>query len=34
MILLLLWLGIKMSMPPLYFVILFVAFLWRLYHDD
>ena len=34
MIILLLWLGVKLSMPPLYFIILFAAFVWRLLIDD
>lgn len=33
MIILLLWLGIKLSMPPLYFIILAVAFIWKLLDD-
>ncbi len=33
MIILLLWLGIKLSMPPLYFLILLVAYIWKLLDD-
>ena len=33
MIILLLWLGIKLSMPPLYFLILLVVFIWKLLDD-
>lgn len=33
MIIPLLWLGIKLSMPPLYFIILGVALLWKLLDD-
>lgn len=33
MIILLLWIGVKLSMPPLYFIILGVVFLWKLLDD-
>lgn len=33
MIILLLWLGIKLSMPPLYFIILALALIWKLLDD-
>lgn len=33
MIILLLWLGIKLSMPPLYFIILGLALIWKLLDD-
>lgn len=33
MIILILWLGIKLSMPPLYFIILGLALIWRLLDD-
>lgn len=33
MIILLLWLGIKLSMPPLYFIILGFALVWKLLDD-
>lgn len=33
MVILLFWLGIKLSMPPLYFVILFVVWLWKILDD-
>jgi len=28
-----LWLGIKLSMPPMYFIILGVAWFWKLMDD-
>lgn len=33
MFILLLWLGIKLSMPPLYFIILGMALIWKLLGD-
>lgn len=33
MVILLLWIGIKLSMPPLYFIILGVGLLWKLLDD-
>lgn len=33
MIILLLWVGIKLSMPPLYFIILGLALIWKLLDD-
>ena len=33
MILLLLWIGIELEMPPLYFIILFAIALWRFLSD-
>ena len=33
MIILLLWLGLKLSMPPVYFVILLVVFIWKMLED-
>ena len=30
MIILLLWLGIKLSMPPLYFIILILVLMWKM----
>jgi len=33
MTILLLWLGIKLSMPPLYFIILGLAVIWKLLDD-
>ena len=33
MMILFLWLGIKLSMPPMYFIILGVAWLWKLMDD-
>lgn len=32
-LLFLLWLGLKLSMPPLYFIILGVALIWKLLGD-
>ena len=34
MVILLFWIGVKLSMPPLYFIILFAAWLWKLLSDD
>ena len=34
MVILLFWIGVKLSMPPLYFIILFAACLWKLLSDD
>ena len=33
MVILLFWIGIKLSMPPLYFIILSVVWLWKLLSD-
>lgn len=33
MIILLLWIGIKLSMPPLYFLILLAVLIWKLLDD-
>lgn len=33
MTILLLWLGIELSMPPLYFIILGLAVIWKLMDD-
>lgn len=33
MILLLFWIGVKLTMPPLYFIILGLALIWKLLND-
>ena len=33
MMILLLWLGIRLSMPPLYFIILGMVWLWKMLDD-
>lgn len=33
MVILLFWIGIKLSMPPLYFIILGVVWLWKMLPD-
>ena len=33
MMILLFWIGVKLSMPPLYFIILYVCFLWKVMDD-